>query len=278
MRFFEWVVGLTVGIANVSLTSADYVPINASAVLDVPHTVTAGEDTLVHLNFSNSAKAGYEHQYMEIYAWAWTQKEVKDDWSSTQPVLYCLLDPCVATNLTTISLNVPADALPDARMAVSYALFHSDKVGFSTWGDQSTDFNLTGGKATLSDWEVKNGWGAVSHWTTRLPCTSVDCARACIEEHLDLNEYYYNQGSRKTAFEACVEGCPGLLAMGDYSSRTCTVENATKTSSEENESATASSSSDAASSSVDSSGPRAAGSDLVSIVWVAMAIALCTLL
>lgn len=89
MRFFEWVVGLTVGIANVSLTSADYVPINASAVLDVPHTVTAGEDTLVHLNFSNSAKAGYEHQYMEIYAWAWTQKEVKDDWSSTQPVLYC---------------------------------------------------------------------------------------------------------------------------------------------------------------------------------------------
>ncbi|KAK7414640.1 hypothetical protein QQX98_006497 [Neonectria punicea] len=186
-----------------SLVSA-YVPINASAVLDMPHTVEAGEDILVHLNFSNSAKAKYEHQYMQIYAWAWPRKEVKDDWSSTQPDLYCLLDACVATNLTTISLNVPADALPDVRMRVSYALFGSDKVGFSTWGDQSADFNLTGGKATLSDWELKDGWGAVSQWTTRLPCTSVACARKCIEDHLDVDEYYWNQANGvKSAFRDC---------------------------------------------------------------------------
>ncbi|KAK7421543.1 hypothetical protein QQZ08_009888 [Neonectria magnoliae] len=163
-----------------------YVPINASAVLDMPRAVEAGEDILVHLSFSNSAKATYEHQYMQIYAWAWPCKEMKGDWSSTQPNLYCLLDACVATNLTTISLNVPADALLDMRMRVSYTLFGSDKVGFSTWG---------GGKATLSDWELKDGWGAVNHWTTRLPCTSVVCARKCIEDHLDVDEYYWNQAN-----------------------------------------------------------------------------------
>ncbi|KAF7551980.1 hypothetical protein G7Z17_g4624 [Cylindrodendrum hubeiense] len=163
MRVLEWAAGFAVGLATASLASADdsnYVPTNASAVLDVPRTITAGQDTLVHLNISNSIKADYEHQFMEIYAWAWTQKEVKDDWSSMQPVLYCLLDPCVATNLTTISLNIPADAFPDVRMKVSYSLFRSEKVGFSTWGDQSTEFNLTDGKATLSDWEIKYGGGA----------------------------------------------------------------------------------------------------------------------
>ncbi|KAH7133110.1 hypothetical protein B0J13DRAFT_626126 [Dactylonectria estremocensis] len=274
MRLLQRIAGLALGINLASLASADYVPINASAVLDVPRIVMADKDTLVHLNFSNSAKAGYEHQFMEIYAWAWTE----NDWSPDDAQLYCLLNLCVATNLTTFSINIPADALPDARMLVSYSLFGSSKVGFSTWGDQSTGFNLTGGEATLSAWERKDGWGAVSHWSSRLPCTSVACARSCVEEHLDVDEYYWNQANGvKAAFGDCVEGCPGLLGMGEYSSRTCTLTNATETSDTvESESATATFSSDAASSAGNSSGSRTVGSGLVPSAWAIMAVALCT--
>ncbi|KAH7153326.1 hypothetical protein EDB81DRAFT_453389 [Dactylonectria macrodidyma] len=277
MRLLRRTSNLALGIHFLSLASAEdsnYVPINASAVLDVPRIVTAGEDTLVHLNFSNSAKASYEHQFMEIYAWAWTENE----WSPEEPNLYCLLNPCVATNLTTISINIPPDALPDTRMLVSYSLFGSLKVGFSTWGDQSTGFNLTGGEATLSAWERKDGWGAVNHWSSRLPCTSVACARTCLEEHLDVDEYYWNQAnSDRAAFADCVESCPGLLAMGEYSSRTCTLTNATETSeTDESESATATSSTGAASSTDDSSGPRTMDSSLVTFAWAAIAATLYT--
>lgn len=93
-RYPSWTSALACSLAlvpYVTLAAADsaYTPRNASAVLDLPVTVQAGEDTIVHLNISNSAKAEYEHKYMEIFARAITQKETKDDPTSGELDLYC---------------------------------------------------------------------------------------------------------------------------------------------------------------------------------------------
>lgn len=138
-----------------------------------------------------------------------------------------LLEECVATKLTTFAINIPADMLSDVQMSLSYSLFGSDKVKFNSWGDQHTSFNLTDGGATLSDYEVKHGWDAVGHWSTRLPCTSVPCARKCIETYLDPLQYYYAQ-PKKSEFKSCVGACDGVHAMGDYKTRKCITENASE--------------------------------------------------
>ncbi|KAF7563322.1 hypothetical protein G7046_g794 [Stylonectria norvegica] len=274
-----WTSVLRIGLAALSWASlvragdVAYVPWNVSAVLDFPPTIAAGKDTTVHMNFSNSVKAVYEHQFMEIYAYAWPRVVTEDDPTSSWPDLYCeweshfvnsshqvsvnpntlpgallislsstslllhskpllpskpsiliatagVLEECVATSLSTFVVNVPADAFPSGRMKVSYTLSRSDLVGWSTWGDQSTLFNLTDGEAALSPWEVKQGWGAVSHWTTRLPCSSVPCARSCIEQYLDIDKPTYTQ-PKKAEFSTCVQSCKGIRDIGDYSSQNC---------------------------------------------------------
>lgn len=127
-----------------------------------------------------------------------------------------------------IPITIPKDAFPSsARMTTSFSLFDSDTVGFSTWGDDSTAFNLTGGTATWSEWEVMNGWGAVAHWSTTLPCDKVPCARSCIVKHLDPAKGPYFQQPGKSDFKNCVEQC-GVLGYGDYYRAECISANATE--------------------------------------------------
>lgn len=62
---------------------------NRSAVLGIPAVVGAGEETLWHLNVSNTVEAQYEHRRMQIYLRSWSRPETEDDPTSDWPDLYC---------------------------------------------------------------------------------------------------------------------------------------------------------------------------------------------
>lgn len=131
--------------------------------------------------------------------------------------------PCVTTSLTAIPITIPADSFPSSVVMVAiFSLYDSPDVGFTTWGDDSTTFNLTSGSATISEWESKYGWDALADKADTLPCDKVPCARSCIEKYLDANDGPYKPGS--SDFDNCVDDC-GLVARGEDDSE-CITENA----------------------------------------------------
>lgn len=134
---------------------------------------------------------------------------------------------CVWTNLTTFAITIPKAAFPSsARMTTSFQLYDSPTVGYSSWGDDTSYFNLTGGTATLSAWEKKYGFDAPAHWSTRLPCEQVPCARACIEDNLDPDEGPYFQQPGKSKFKRCMAGC-GISDLPRDKDAACITTNAT---------------------------------------------------
>lgn len=74
------------------LTLAEDDSWNKSAVLGIPSVVTAGDETVWHMNISNSPKGSFtHHQKMSIYLRSFSRPETADDPTSGWPDLYCTL-------------------------------------------------------------------------------------------------------------------------------------------------------------------------------------------
>ncbi|UNI22550.1 hypothetical protein JDV02_008429 [Purpureocillium takamizusanense] len=189
--------------------------------------VPAGEPVMIYTNVSNSkyAKGGFEK--MEVYL----DVQGKQNATTFFPDVYCVIAPCVWTNVTAFNVTIPKDAFPSgAEMKIWSEIYGSHQPGKDPGGfvhpDEGVRFNLTSGNGSFSDYEKRNGWSIFGGGAYLFPCDVITCARMCMVMYLDPNKSGLTQSYTRT-MKSCVEAC-GSYVESDLERRSdCITTNAT---------------------------------------------------
>ncbi|KAI9155523.1 glycoside hydrolase family 81 protein [Paramyrothecium foliicola] len=201
---------------------------SGGGMFDIPAVVQAGEETIWHMNASGPSLNPSRHgrdEVRRILLGAWPEGYESYVSRNRGMSFYCVLVPCVARNVTKVSITIPEDAFPSDLLGAAAAW--GDSSGWNYRKDEVSQFRLSGGTGSWSGYEDAVGWIDASQWVGQLPCAAVPCARACVEETFEIDRGGVKTVSRerRREFERCVEDC-GLL-RDDHSQDECITTNAT---------------------------------------------------
>ena len=159
---------------------------------------------------------------------------------------YCLLSPCIATNISNFNITIPTSAVPDGYpYSLDYSLFRPNSNGSTSfygpiWHTfEATTFNITGSTTAWTDYDKTGRFSQDNYfrpWFPNLTCDALECARKCAAGILPPLVPYVNVPFPE--LDGCVATCFG---MGAKPTR-CFMQNAGPVSSPNETSSTASTS------------------------------------
>ncbi len=192
------------------------------SVFSAPAIATAGIPTLVDFDFGASSCDSPLSQPQDCnwpYLKLWLMADPAYDSGITVWRPYCMVSPCISTNLSNFYITIPPSAVPDGRpYSLTYTLFHRDDNGsysfFSPiWSAfESTAFNISGANTSWNDYDKQSGRFSTDNsnraWWANLTCEALGCVRQCaLDIEAPLVPFV---GGPLPKLDECVEACPGM--------------------------------------------------------------------